>query len=175
MRQQSLHPGDVVVALQLALRHERPLSEVAAGSARSIGEVHNAIARLRSAGLVDPDTRLVEREPLLQFIRWGVAYSFPPTIGGSTVGVATASLDGNLGGTDGVPAQVEFVWPSSAGTSRGAALVPLHPRVPELAEHNPRLYVLLAAVDLIRVGGARERAAASAHLARLLAEPAAHE
>ena len=175
MRQQSLHPGDVVVALQLALHHERPLSEVAEGSARSIGEVHNAISRLRSARLVDPDTRRVEREPLLQFIRWGVAYAFPPAIGGPTVGVATASLDGSPSGTSGVPAQVEFVWPSAAGSSRGAALAPLHPRVPELAEHNPRLYALLAAVDLIRVGGARERTAASAHLARLLAEPEAHE
>lgn len=166
-KQKTLKPGDIVVALQLALTPETALSNLADATKRSIGEVHNAIGRLRTSGLVHPEARRIEREPLVQFIRWGVPYAFPPTIGGATVGIATAAiLDGS---EEAEPADSEFVWPASVGTSRGESLMPLHPRVPELADQNPRLRALLALVDLIRIGGARERAAAVAELERVLA------
>lgn len=172
MRQTSLRPGDVVVALQVALCPESPLAQLADGSARSVGEVHNAIARLKHAGLMAAEGRCVELEPLLQFIRWGVPFAFPPAIGGNSIGVATATLgERATKGTD-AQAHPEFVWASAAGTLRGAALTPLHPRVPEIAERNPRLYALLAAVDLVRVGGTRERAAASNAIERLIANRA---
>ena len=165
-KQKTLKPGDIVVALQLALTPETPLANLAESTKRSIGEVHNAIARLRTSGLLDPEFRRIEREPMIQFIRWGVPYAFPPTTGGTTVGIATAVI---LNGPEaGEPAHSEFVWPASMGTSRGESLVPLHPRVPELAETNPRLRALLAVVDLIRIGGTRERTAAVAELERVL-------
>lgn len=164
--QQSLRPGDLVVALQLSLTPDAPLAAVAADSYRSIGEVHNAVRRLRGARLVDPSTRRVEREPLLQFIRSGVPFSFPATVGSGTVGVATAVHVGPAGSAE--PASAEFVWPRSSGQSRGQSLVPLHPRVSELAETNRDLRALLSLVDLVRVGGVRERAAAVAELERLM-------
>ena len=166
-KQKTLKPGDIVVALQLALTPETALSNLADATKRSIGEVHNAIGRLRTSGLVDPEARRIEREPLVQFIRWGVPYAFPPTTGGTTVGIATAVI---LNSPEvGEPVHSEFVWPASGGTSRGESLVPLHPRVPELADQNPRLRALLAVVDLIRIGGTRERTAAVAELERVLA------
>lgn len=165
-KQKTLRPGDVVVALQLALTPEASLNNLAVMAKRSIGEIHNALARLRASGLVDPEARRIEREPLIQFIRWGVPYAFPPTTGGATIGVATAVMLNDPGAAE--PTQSEFVWPTSAGTSRGESLVPLHPRVPELAEQNPRLRALVALVDLIRIGGTRERAAAVAELERAL-------
>ena len=169
MRQKTLRPGDVVVALQVALTPDASLAALAERSGRSLGEVHNALARLRSAGLMDPERRRVEREPLMQFIRWGVPYAFPPVIGGTTVGVATGTLDTLADGTMATPASVEFVWASAEGTARGVVLEPLHPRVPDIAGRNGPLYGLLAAVDLIRVGGAREREAASAWIEQQLA------
>jgi len=169
MRQKTLRPGDVVVALQVALTPDTSLTVLAEQSGRSLGEVHNAIVRLRNAGLMDPGRRRVEREPLMQFVRWGVPYAFPPTIGGTTVGVATATLDILTDGTIAAPAAVEFVWASAEGMSRGAALEPLHPRVPDIAGRNDPLCSLLAAVDLVRVGGAREREAASAWIERQIA------
>src|SRR3990172_3332809 len=110
MKQQTLRPGDVVVALQVALSPEATLTAIAELSGRSLGEVHNAITRLRSAGLMDPERRKVEREPLMQFVRWGVPYAFPPAIGGATVGVATATLNTVVDGSMAAPASVEFVW-----------------------------------------------------------------
>ena len=89
-KQKSLHPGDVVVALQLAITPEATLVSIAEHAKRSLGEAHNATKRLHSAGLLVPDSRGIEREPLLHFIRWGVPFAFPPEVGGTTVGVATA-------------------------------------------------------------------------------------
>ena len=169
IRQKTLRPSDVVVALQVALTPEHSLAYLAGAAKRSIGEVHNAEKRLRGAGLIDPERRIVEREPLLQFIRWGVPFAFPASTGGTTVGVATALIIEGPGLDE--PERCEFVWPWRNGQSRGESLAPLHPRVPELAEQNPHLRMLLALVDLIRIGGVRERTAAVAELERIIRQP----
>lgn len=166
MRQQSLRPGDVVVALQLSITPGVHLRRLADDSGRSIGEVHNAIARLQASGLVDPASRRIEREPFVQFIRWGVPFAFPAATGGFTVGMATARTRDH-GSTD-EPVQTEFVWPLATGASRGESITPLHPRVPEIAGRNPTLRTLLSLVDLVRVGGTRERNAAMINIERLI-------
>ena len=166
MRQQSLRPGDVVVALQLSITPGVQLQRLADDSGRSIGEVHNAIARLNASGLVDPVSRRIELEPFIQFVRWGVPFAFPPATGGLTVGMATARTVAE-GPTD-EPAQTEFVWSLATGVSRGESIAPLHPRVPEIAGRNPVLRTLLSLVDLVRVGGTRERNAAMTEIERLL-------
>ena len=164
--QLSMRPGDVVVALQVAVTPGAPLIELAEASKRSIGEVHNSLGRLRTARLVAPEGRSVELEPLLQFIKWGVPVAYPAITGGTTIGIATAIIVGNPGFIE--PTVCEFVWPFAHGTSRGESLTPLHPRVPEVAAGNPRLRILLSLVDLIRVGGVREQTAATAELERRL-------
>ncbi len=50
-----------------------------------------------------------------------------------------------------------LVWPHPEGEVRGMAIQPLHPGVPELVRADRRLYDLLALVDALRVGRARER------------------
>jgi hypothetical protein len=171
MKQIQLHIGDIAVALALASSPQAKLQELATGSARSIGEVHNALKRLSLARLLRPDTRQVEREPLLRFIQWGVPHSFPPTVGPLTRGVATA----RLGGVDGAghePPEAEFVWPDPEGVSRGQAFAPPYPRAPRLVSANPELRALLSLLDLVRVGGAREQSAAVEEIGRrLLASP----
>jgi hypothetical protein len=161
MKQLALHPGDVVVAMQLAIAPEPVLAALAAGAGRSIGECHNALRRLRASGLVASERRTVEREPFLRFVDAGLRVAFPPTIGGETVGIATAFIPGPAPGW--APADpplglstAEFVWPASGGATRGQALAPLHSRVISLTASNHELCNLLALLDLIRVGGARE-------------------
>jgi hypothetical protein len=166
MKQPNLHAGDIVVALQIAITPGVQLSGLAVSTRRSIGEVHNALGRLRLSGLVDPNIRKIDRAPLLQFIRWGIPFAFPAVTGGTTVGVATATLF--IGHPGDEPAKCEFVWPAAYGRSRGESLLPLHSRVPEIAAHNAPLRTLLSLVDVARIGGARERTAALAELERLL-------
>ncbi|MDA1081955.1 MAG: hypothetical protein O2973_09815 [Gemmatimonadetes bacterium] len=173
MKQLSLRPGDVVVALQLALLPVSRLEDISSATLRSLGEVHNAVVRLRSARLLKPEAREVVREPLLNFIRWGVPFAFPAVVGGMALGVTTgvvpsSGLGANQSANSAEVASSEFVWPSSTGTTRGQALVPLYARAPELVAINPALRTLLSLVDLIRIGGAREGSNAIAAIAHEL-------
>jgi hypothetical protein len=52
------------------------------------------------------------------------------------------------------------VWPSATGEASGPAVTPLVPNAVELVQRAPRVADLLAVVDALRVGRARERAAA---------------
>ena len=84
-----------------------------------------------------------------------------------TARVATEPSDSPTTARD--QATAEYVWPSAAGSVRGQALGPLYPHAPGLAKTNPDLYRVLSLVDLIRIGGARESAAAIDAIALQLA------
>ncbi|HEV3147196.1 MAG TPA: hypothetical protein VGZ24_00970, partial [Chthoniobacterales bacterium] len=60
------------------------------------------------------------------------------------------------------------VWPWQDGNTRGVGLEPLYKNVPRAALHDPALYQLLALVDAIRDGRARERNLAERDLVRRL-------
>ena len=57
-----------------------------------------------------------------------------------------------------------IVWPAADGKVRGEGLEPIHPSAPKVAAADPAMYSVLAAVDLLRVGGAREREVAKGAL-----------
>ena len=155
MRQPSLHPHDVAVALQLALAPSRSFAVLAADVGLSVGEAHNAVQRLVGARLLSARGRRVVRPALYGFLVAGVPYAFPGQLGAETRGVPTASSALPLsrrmapGGT--------VVWPSADGAARGQSLTPLYPGAVTLPRRNPALYHLLALVDGLRVGRARER------------------
>jgi hypothetical protein len=50
-----------------------------------------------------------------------------------------------------------YVWPAGKGTLRGQSIVPLYPSVVEAVQKDKELHELLALVDAIRVGKAREK------------------
>lgn len=175
MKQTTLRPSDIVTALELAVRSGSTLAELAQRSAKSIGETHNAIRRLGLSALLLPDQRAVAVDALLQFIRWGVPYAFPAALGGPAVGWPTAILlpigsapTGVAGEGAGSANSAEYVWPSADGRVSGTALIPLYPGAPHLIDRNPQLATMLSYVDLVRVGGTRERDAAIDALGRML-------
>ena len=49
------------------------------------------------------------------------------------------------------------MWPSAKGKQKGQAIQPLYRSVPEAALNDAKLHEMLALVDAIRVGSARER------------------
>ena len=49
------------------------------------------------------------------------------------------------------------VWPDPEGDVRGESFSPLYKSAPRAAKKDPKLYQLLALVDAIRGGRARER------------------
>jgi DNA-binding Lrp family transcriptional regulator len=156
----TLRPHDVAVALQLALKPGLPYGALAEAVGLSRGEVHNVVKRLITARLLQADQRKPNMNALLDFLVSGVPYAFPAEIGPSARGIPTAH--------SALPVEHEssghepLVWPSLEGHARGASVEPLYRTAPETAGHNPELYELLALVDSIRIGRARERQRAKA-------------
>lgn len=150
-----LKPQDIAVALQILLTPGATYAALSTATGLSQGEVHNAVRRLRGARLVLADAQQVNRAALLEFIGSGVAYAFPAEAGAESRGVPTAHSAGELALEFGV--SDPLVWPSMAGSVRGASVLPLYAAAPATAAHNPALYELLALVDAVRLGRARER------------------
>lgn len=163
MRQEVLRPVDVPVALALSrapgLGYE-PLSETLD---ISLSTAHQAVKRLVAAGLVDDDRR-VHRRALLEFLSHGLRYAFFARPGREIRGIPTAHSAPPL--ADEIAADDAYVWPSAAGTIRGAAIPPLYEGAPGLKERSPELYEALALLDALRVGRARERKLGLRHLER---------
>jgi hypothetical protein len=152
----------------MALAPGRTFAVLAAEVGLSVGEAHNAVQRLLGARLLSARGRRVVRPALYEFVVSGVPYAFPAILGGETRGVPTASSAPPLsrrmapGGT--------VVWPSADGSARGQSLTPLYPGAVTLPRRNRALYHLLALVDAVRVGRARERRLAKELLRAALEE-----
>ncbi len=133
----------------------------------SPAEVHASVRRATHAGLLGPKRRPNMRA-LREFIVHGVKYAFAPERGRVTRGIPTAHaappLEREIAGSELPP-----VWPHSEGTVRGETFEPLYPSVPKAVKSDPLLYELLALVDAIRGGRARERKLAEKHLRKRLA------
>ena len=170
-----LKPQDVVVLLKLTIP-EAPRSylELAHELGISGSEVHAAVRRASKAGLLNISSLRPKREALLEFLVHGLKYVFPAERGTSTRGVPTAfaapPLDQHFLHEPliGISARRVPVWPDPEGEVRGDELKPLYRSVPRAARKDPKLYELLALVDSIRSGGARERQLACDELARRL-------
>ena len=163
-----LKPQDIMVALKLCTYEQKrpPISVVAAELNMSPSEIHAAIKRLQKARLLH-GAEMGERpnlSALEEFLLHGVKYAFPAEHGQVTRGVPTSfaapPLKDDIASSDELPP----VWPWRDGETRGIALEPLYRTAPAAALRDPILYELLALVDAIRDGRARERKAAEKEL-----------
>jgi hypothetical protein len=166
-----LKPQDVLVVLKLAVTSaEWTYVDLADALDISRSEAHGSVKRAEVARLIHPKTRQPSRVELLEFLVHGVRYAFPGVRGALSRGMPTAHsappLDALIVAT---AADAPVVWPDGRGETRGEALEPLYPSVPTAARADARLYELLALVDALRVGRARERALAADELKRRLA------
>ncbi len=162
----TLKPADVAVALQLSLTPDVPYRELAAAVGISHGEAHNAVRRLQAARLLRAGSRAVKKEALLEFLLGGVPYAFAATPGAEVRGVPTAHAAPPLA-VDFTAANA-YVWPSVEGRVRGESLAPLYAGAVHTATTNPALYELLALIDALRAGRARERQRARDYLQQRL-------
>lgn len=142
----------MAVALRLALVPEERYEPLAGAMATSTSAVHRSVGRLRQAAVCRPGSRTVRAAALLEFLRHGLRYAFPPVLGGERAGVPTAGLHGALEPVVGDDPLVRLVWPLDGGGANGRAITPLFSAATKVAERDPRLHALLAATDLLRVG-----------------------
>jgi hypothetical protein len=168
-----LKPLDLVVCLELAAggSTQRTYAELALAVGLSASEANGAVQRAIEAGLLVPAADRAAKpranaRALLEFLEHGVRYAFAAVPGKIVRGVPTGRsappLDAMLQGGGEPP----LVWADGEGTLRGQSIEPLYKTVPAVARANPRLHELLALVDAIRCGGARERKLAMQELER---------
>lgn len=164
-----LRPFDIAVALQLLLVPESRYEPLADALVTSTSAVHRSVARLQTSGLCKPRSRTVARSALREFLVHGVRYAFPPVLGPERLGIPTGTAHPEVHGMLGAGLESRaLVWSSEGGTLRGESLVPLFGGVPAVAARDPKMHELLASVDLMRTGTAREREIVADALTRRL-------
>jgi hypothetical protein len=171
-----LHPQDVVVILKLVANRDGSkrwtYADLSKDLFMSASQVFRSVKRAEAARLLSaptiPSPPGLAEEPsrvwlwpnnnnLKEFLIHGVKYAFTVQRGGPTRGIPTAEAMRPLAEHFQQDFPLPPVWPYAEGPLRGIAFPPLYKNVPQAALRDSKLYELLALVDAIREGRARER------------------
>ncbi len=161
-----LKPQDLLVLLKVAAHPPQRWTYAALGEALAMSpsETHASVKRAVASGLAVAHGR-GEWSPvkpnLLEFALYGVGYIWPATPGAVKRGVPTAFGAEPLASQLTVAAGEAPVWAHPKGSAKGPALTPLYRSAPQAALADPALHRLLALLDALRIGRARERALAA--------------
>jgi len=168
-----LKPQDIFVLLKLVVMGSRSWSY--AGLAVELGmspsQLHAAVKRalvaqlaVRQGERVMPHFRNLE-----EFLLHGLKYAFWAERGDLTRGMPTAHAAPPLAQMlVATAAEPPPVWPDPEGEMRGMSFLPLYKLAPRAARADENLYELLALVDALRSGRAREREIAVKELKKRL-------
>ncbi|WP_460945337.1 hypothetical protein [Spirosoma daeguense] len=164
-----MRPQDILILLKIAAHTKRYREKSSEGSiisfsllqkdialelGISFSEVTESLARSAFAGLYDSDQKRVMAHALFEFLQYGLKYVFPQQPGALVRGFPTAHSAKPL--SEIIQSNEPYVWPSADGSVRGQAIEPLYPTVVQAITSDSLLYEMLALVDTIRVGKARE-------------------
>jgi hypothetical protein len=168
----NLKPQDVLFLLKLVSlgKSHWTFNSLALELGMSPSEVHAAAKRALKARLavkkensIKPDMRNLE-----EFLLHGIQYVFLPDRGELNRGMPTAHAAEPLAASFVKDLEPPPVWPDPEGEVRGESFSPLYKSVPKAARNDPKLYMLLALVDAIRGGRARDREMAKKELEKRL-------
>jgi len=158
-----MSPLDVVVLVKLCLQKSSVSQMILASNlGLSQSEISKSLARSRFAGLLFGSDNQVMRQGYFEFLNFGIRYAFPQQPGPIVRGIPTAHSAAPLANQ--ISSDEPYVWPAAFGNVRGHAIAPLYPKAIVAAERDPKLYEVLALIDALRVGRARERNIASEEL-----------
>ena len=157
IKQPVMSPIDVVILLKIVRQGSDPWFQQSLASELFISqsEISKSIKRSKYAGLIDPTGKKVMRQGLMDFLQYGIRYAFPQKPGPVVRGIPTAHSVPPL--SDEIQSSEAYVWPSATGNVRGHSIAPLYHSVVKAVQHDQKLHELLALVDALRVGRARER------------------
>ena len=177
MPEGTLKPQDVFIACQLAIAGKANVTHAWLSKSLHLSPstVFEGLKRCRQAKLVsDSAPRGSEREVkvmrsrLYEFLVHAVPVLYYPRRSAPVRGIATATFSPAFRERFTKPGDLIMVWPYSKGKEIGEGLVPIYPTVPIACSKSPALYELMATIEVLRVGKAREKAAAEAYLENLL-------
>ena len=161
-----LKPQDLLVLLKVVAHPPKRWTYAALGEAlaMSASETHASVKRAVASGLAVAPSRgewSPVRPNLLEFVVHGARYVWPATPGPVKRGVPTAFGAEPLASQLAVAAGEAPVWAHPQGQSKGPTLSPLYRTAPQAALADPALHRLLALLDALRTGRARERTLAA--------------
>lgn len=153
----NMKPQDIVLLLKIiSLGNEnwnqKPISD---SLKMSQSEISASVSRSKYSGLLEPKGKKVMKLALIDFLQFGIKYVFPQQPGPIVRGIPTSHSAPPL--VTEIQSSEQYVWPSVKGKVRGQSIIPLYSSVTEAIENDDKLYELLALVDALRVGRARER------------------
>jgi len=160
----NLKPQDIVILLKIiSIGNESWFHHtLALDLGMSQSEVSQSLNRSLYAGLLDSARKKVNRIAFNELIIHGVGYVFPQQPGSIVRGILTAHSAEPLNKI--IQSSEKFVWPYARGLDRGQSIEPLYRTVVEASLKDKNLYEMLALVDAIRVGRAREKEIAKKEL-----------
>lgn len=149
------------------------LRSLANSLAMSVSEVNASVKRARQAKLIkyahDTSPKPIRRS-IEEFLMHGLKYVFLPEKGAPTRGIPTSYASPFLSKLISYDDALVPVWPDMDGTVLGYAFSPLYKSVTTAIKNDLELYELLALIDVIRDGKAREVAIAEKILIERLLE-----
>jgi hypothetical protein len=154
-----LKPQDIFILLKLISwqKQDWTYQELADSLFMSASEVHAGIKRAIAALLMDQYRMVPQKKALEEFIVHGIQYAFPPLRGDITRGMPTAYAAPPLSRYFQLGEELPPVWPDPLGRARGYEFSPLYKSAAKAASLDSMLYELLALIDAIRDGRAREK------------------
>jgi DNA-binding transcriptional ArsR family regulator len=155
---------DIVILLKVMVMEKEAwrMTDIAAALFLSQSEISKSLKRLEKARLYDSKLRKISRSAFYELLIYGVPYFFSAEVGKLTKGIPT-SISEEFFKTK-IISENQFVWPHLEGKARGESLSPLYPGAVDAALADKRLYSLLALIDVLRIGRAREINMARAEL-----------
>lgn len=160
---------DVYVLLKIALVQDKKWDQamIASSVIVSPSTVHQTLKRAGRVQLFDSVRRRVNVLGFEKALTYGAKYFLGVEKGGFTRGIPTGWSVGVYNSTF-AATSLTPVWPDPKGLAEGFAVEPLYPTAPRAALLDNDFYELLATVDILRIGSAREISMAQDELRRLL-------
>lgn len=172
-----LKPQDIVVLTYLytleledrrrsshlaSMAHEWTFQGLSNALGLSKSSLHRSIQHALDGELIR--SKHLNSRRFIDFLIFGVPVIFPAQVGQRETGTPTTLSAPIFPSEYELVANTHHVWSNPRGQISGASIPPLHESAIELAESNQDAHRILAAVDSLRVGKARERALAAEYL-----------
>ena len=169
-----MRPQDIAILLKIISMDKKIWQQLnlAAELRISISEVSESLNRSKLAGLIDPNKKMVNRQNLVEFLEHGLRYVFPTEPGATVRGIPTAHSHPFMKKM--FSSNTPYVWPSNNGNELGLTIEPLYNKQVEAVREDPEFYKLMALVDVVRVGKAREIQYALTELKKIVSLERSH-